>query len=87
MIPSLLVYTPGRCRRLLQGKMYWRVLVHEISLVLRKAIVFVCCSGYDLDFLSFRCLNPNPEERPDIVEVRCCAESLQCQTLHLRGSK
>ena len=39
------------------------------------------------DFLSFRCLNPNPEERPDIVEVRCCAESLQCQTLHLRGSK
>ena len=55
-------------------------MVHESPLVLFAVLGMILT-----DFLSFRCLNPNPEERPDIVEVRCCAESLQCQTLHLLG--
>ena len=53
----------------------------------KRLFLFAVLGMILTDFLSFRCLNPNPEERPDIVEVRCCAESLQCQTLHLRGSK
>lgn len=53
----------------------------------KRLFLFAVLGMILTDFLSFRCLNPNPEERPDIVEVRCCAESLQCQTLHLRWSK